>query len=123
MSKRIVGTSEAVRKTPRSEGPQRAGATGPRLTFKTVRLSRRAKKELSVKRLDENATLRLEQQIPRLAKNATALAFRRALTSGNKVLVAEAGELVEILPDGTRRAVGKLKPSVQMRKGQVIKIK
>jgi hypothetical protein len=123
MSKRIVGTAEAVRKTPRSEAPQRASAKGLRLTFKTVRLSRRAKKELSVKWLDENATLRLEKQIPRLAKNATALAFRRALTSGNKVLIAEAGELVEILPDGTRRAVGKLEPSVKMRKGQVIKIK
>jgi hypothetical protein len=123
MSKRIVGTAEAVRKTPRSEAPQRAGAKRPRLTFKTLRLSRRAKKELSVKRLDENATLRLEKQIPRLAKTATALAFKRALTSGNKVLIAEAGELVEILPDGTRRAVGTLEPSVKMRKGQVIKIK
>jgi hypothetical protein len=78
---------------------------------------------LGVKPRDENATQRLEERIPLLAKNATALAFRRALTSGNKVLIAEAGELVEVLPDGTKRAVRKLEPPAKMRKGQVIRIK
>jgi hypothetical protein len=123
MSRRITRTAEAVRETDGTYAPHRAGSKGTRLKFKAVRLSRRAKKELGEKRLDESATLRLEKQIPRLAKNATALAFRRALTSGNKVLIAEAGELVEVLADGTRRAVKKLEPSVKMRKGQVIKLK
>lgn len=123
MSKRLVRTAEAARETQGQDAHRAAGAKGTRLKFRTARLSRQTKKELSVTPRDESGTLRLEKHIPLLAKNATALAFRRALTSGNKVLIAEAGELVEVLPDGTRRAVRKLEPSVKMRKGQVIRIK
>lgn len=123
MSKRTVRTVEAIRDSRGHDAPRGAGAKGTRLKFRAARLSRQTKKELSVKPRDESSTLRLEKHIPLLAKNATALAFRRALTSGNKVLIAEAGELVEVLPDGTRRAVRKLDPSVKMRKGQVIRIK
>lgn len=123
MSRRIVKTTEAVRKSPGTEAPQRDGTRGTRLKLRAVRLSRRVKKELSAKHLNESKTLHLEQRLPRLAKNATALAYRRALTSGNKVLIAEAGELVEVLPDGTRHHVKKLEPPVKMRKGQVIKLK
>ena len=123
MSKRVARTAEAVRETRGHDAPHGAGAKGARLKFRAARLSRHTKKELGVKPRDESATLRLEKHIPLLAKNATALAFRRALTSGNKVLIAEAGELVEVLPDGTRRAVRKLEPLVKMRKGQVIRIK
>lgn len=123
MSKRIARTADAVKETPGDSALRGAGSKGTRLKYKAVRLSRRTKKELSATRLDESETLRLEQHIPRLAKNATALAFRRALTAGHKVLIAEAGELVELLPDGTRRAVKKLEPSAKMHKGQVIKLK
>lgn len=123
MSKRVVRTAEAVRETRGHDAPRGAAAKGSRLKFKAARLSRHTKKELGVTPRDESATQRLEEHIPRLAKNATALAFRRALTSGNKVLIAEAGELVEVLPDGTKRAVGKLEPPTKMRKGQVIRIK
>ena len=123
MSKRVVRTAEAVRETQGRDTPRRASTKGTRLKFGVARLSRQTKKELSVKPRDESATQRLEEHIPRLAKNATALAFRRALTSGNKVLIAEAGELVEILPDGTKRAVRKLEPPAKMRKGQVIRLK
>jgi hypothetical protein len=77
---------------------------------------------LGAKPGDECAMQQIERHIPLLAKNATALAFRRALTSGNKILIAEAGELVEVLPDRTRRAVRKLEPSVKMRKRQFIRI-
>lgn len=90
---------------------------------KTIRLSRRTKKELSMNFFNERAAQRLEESIPKLAKNATALACRRALTSGNRILIAEAGEVVEVHPNGTRRAVKKIEPSVKMRKGQIIKIK
>jgi hypothetical protein len=123
MSKRLVRTAEAAREIRGQDAHCGAGAKVTRLKFRTARLSRQTKKDLSVKPRDESATQRLEEHIPRLAKNATALAFRRALTSGNKVLIAEAGELVEVLPDGAKRAVRKLEPSVKMRKGQVIRIK
>ena len=65
----------------------------------------------------------LERRIPKLAVAATMHAHRRALASGNKVLIAEAGELREVSPDGTRRTVRKIEPSVKMQKGQVIEIK
>jgi hypothetical protein len=123
MSKRVARTAEAVRETRGDDAPRAAGTKGARLKFRAARLSRHTKKELGVKPRDESATQRLEERIPRLAKNATALAFRHALTSGNKVLIAEDGELVEVLPDGTRRAVRKLEPPAKMRKGQVIRIK
>jgi hypothetical protein len=123
MSKRAARTAEAISESRGHDAPRGAGAKGARLKFRAARLSRHTKKELGVKPRDESATQRLEERIPRLAKNATALAFRRALTSGNKVLIAEAGELVEVLPDGTRRAVRKLEPPAKMRKGQVIRIK
>jgi methylphosphotriester-DNA--protein-cysteine methyltransferase len=123
MSKRVARTAESVRETRGHDAPRAASTKGARLKFRVARLSRQTKKELGMKPRDENATQRLEKSIPLLAKNATALAYRRALTSGNKVLIAEAGELVEVLPDGTRRAVKKLAPSVKMRKGQVIRIK
>lgn len=123
MSKKVARTAQSVRDTLGHDAPHVAGAKGARLKFRVARLSRQTKKELGVKPRDESATQRLEEHIPRLAKNATALAFRRALTSGNKVLIAEAGELVEVLPNGSRRAVRKLEPPAKMRKGQVIRIK
>ena len=93
------------------------------LKLKTARLSRRIKKELNVKHLNESTTQRLEKHIPRLAKNATTRAYRQALISGSRVLIAEAGQLIEVLPNGTRRAVKRIEPPVKMRKGQIIKIK
>lgn len=122
MSKKIVEMTEDSKTRGGAEG-RRPHAKEVRLEVKAPRLSRRLKKELRVKLLDEDATRRLEKKIPLLAKNATTLAFRRALTSGSKVLIAEAGELIELLPDGTRRAVKKLDPSVKMRKGQIIKLR
>lgn len=93
------------------------------LNLKPARLSRRIKKALQVKDFDESAAQRLEAQIPKLAKNATTLAYRRALTSGRSVLIAEAGAVVEVLPNGMRRTVKQIAPGVKMSKGQIIKIK
>jgi len=66
---------------------------------------------------------RLERHIPKLAATATMHAHRRALASGNTVLIAESGELREVSPDGTRRTIRKIEPSLKMRKGQIIEIK
>lgn len=93
------------------------------LKSKPIRLSRRTKKELSMNVFNERTAQRLEASIPKLAKNATALAGRQALTSGNRILIAEAGEVIEVRPNGTRHAVKKIEPSVKMQKGQVIRIK
>lgn len=92
---------------------------------KAPRISRRVKKQLGAERLDESKTRQIEEFIPKLAKNATTLAFRQALSSGNRVLIADVkgGELLEVTPDGRRRVVKQIEPSVKMQKGQIIKIK
>lgn len=46
-----------------------------------------------------------EARIPELAKNAFNLAYNRALASGNNVLEARNGQLVEQHPDGTFRVL------------------
>lgn len=55
----------------------------------------------------------LEQQIPELAAAATKIAYWQALASGSSVLISENGEIVEVLPDGTRKSVQKTKPYIK----------
>ena len=76
-----------------------------------------------VKMNEQGITRRVERRIPRLAEAAMRKAYRRALASGSKVLIAEAGELKEVSPDGTKRVIKKIEPSVKMQKGLIIKIK
>ena len=47
----------------------------------------------------------LEQQIPILAETAMRQAYWQTLTSGNSVMIAENGFLVEVSPDGSRKVV------------------
>lgn len=63
-----------------------------------------------------------EEQIPKLAKAATKLAYRKVLASGNSVLVSKDGEIRRIFPDGSVKFVKKSVPPVKMRKGTIIKI-
>lgn len=62
----------------------------------------------------------LEQQIPELADIAFKQAYWQALASGEKVLAAEAGALVEISPDGSRKEIQKLPPHVKVKPGEKI---
>lgn len=52
--------------------------------------------------LSDKAVGYLEQQIPELAAIATQQAYWQTLASGDSVLVAENGQIVEVKPDGTR---------------------
>lgn len=90
--------------------------------FKIIRLGRGLKKELKIRENSEAATKRLEKRIPTLAKIATTRAYRKALTSGSKVLIAEAGQLKEVSPGGNVRIVKQIESPVKMRKGQIIEI-
>jgi hypothetical protein len=47
----------------------------------------------------------LEQQIPILAETATKQAYWQTLASGDKVMIAENGQLIEVSPDGSREVV------------------
>jgi len=59
-------------------------------------------------KLTEEAMTYLEGRIPELAENATNQAFLETLASGETVLVAEKGNIVEVFPDGTRKIIKKI---------------
>lgn len=77
----------------------------------------------SVRKYKITAERVLEERIPKLAEAATKNAYRRALNSGHKVVIAEKGELKEISPDGSVRVIKEIEPSVKLRKGQIFEIK
>jgi hypothetical protein len=60
----------------------------------------------------------LEAQIPELAEIAFKQAYWQALASGNKVLEAQDGSLVEVSPDGTRKILKPLPPRLTVKPGQ-----
>lgn len=62
----------------------------------------------------------LEQQIPELAEIAFKQAYWQMLAAGEKVLAVEAGVLVEISPDGSRKEIKKLPPHVKVKLGEKI---
>jgi len=55
--------------------------------------------------LTEQALDYLEQQIPALAEMALPKAYWQTLASGDSVLIADNGHIVEVKPDGTRTIV------------------
>lgn len=72
--------------------------------------------------LSEKAVNFLENHIPELADPAFKQAYWAALASGSSVLLNENGNLVEIFPDGKRKFIKHLPPSVQVTRGQRIQI-
>ncbi len=65
----------------------------------------------------------LEAHIPELAQAAVTQAYWNTLASGNSVLIAEHGALVEVFPDGMRKFIKKLQPRVWLDSEQQLKIK
>lgn len=65
----------------------------------------------------------LEDHIPEIAQAAVTQAYWMALASGCKVLQVEGDKLVEISPDGGRRTVKLLAPTISIKKGQKLKIR
>lgn len=61
-------------------------------------------------KLTEEAMIYLEEQIPGLAERATNQAFLETLASGETVLIAENGKLIEIFPDGSRKVIKQITP-------------
>lgn len=55
----------------------------------------------------------LEQQIPEMAEIAIRQAYWQTLMSGDSVLIADNGQILEVKPDGTRTLVKTIeKPKV-----------
>lgn len=72
--------------------------------------------------LNEKSIDFLEKCIPELAEGAFKEAYLNALTSGSSVLMSEDGNLVEIFPDGKRKFIKRLPPSIKVQPGQRIHI-
>lgn len=51
----------------------------------------------------------LEQQIPELAEMALRKAYWQTLASGDSVVVADNGQLIDVQPDGTRTVLKTIK--------------
>jgi hypothetical protein len=73
--------------------------------------------------LNEQELNDLEEQIPELAAKAFKEAYLAALASGSTVLMSEAGNLVEIFPDGRRKIIKPLHPSTPVIRGQKFELK
>lgn len=56
----------------------------------------------------------LEKQIPIMAEYATKQAYIETLASGDKVMIAENGSLVEIYPDGSRKIVKEIAKPIKV---------
>ncbi len=63
----------------------------------------------------------LEEQIPLLAESATRQAYWQTLASGDSVLIAKDGKIVEMMPDGTEKFVKEIaKPQIVYKKRFII---
>ncbi len=60
---------------------------------------------MTMKKLNEKTMSYLEKRIPELAEGAVKKAYCKTLASGNKVVEAVNGQLVESRPDGTRKVI------------------
>lgn len=62
----------------------------------------------------------LEEHLPELMATATKQAYWQTLASGQSVLIAEAGKLMEVFPDGTRKFIKDIaKPVTGARPGTI----
>lgn len=73
--------------------------------------------------LSEEALDYLEEHIPEMIELALKQAYWAALASGSSVLTSEGGNLVEVFPDGKRKFIKKLPPSIPVIKGQKLQIR
>ena len=65
--------------------------------------------------LTEKEITFLEEQIPQLAEYATKQAYWQTLNDGDKVMVAENGNLVEVSPDGSRKIIKEIRKPVKVK--------
>lgn len=72
--------------------------------------------------MDEKTIEFLEDHIPEMAEAAVVQAYWMALSSGCKVLQVEKNNLIEVSPDGTKRIVKSLPPTISITKGQKLKL-
>ena len=64
--------------------------------------------------LTEKEISYLEEQIPQLAKYATKQTYWQTLNDGDKVMIAENRNLVEVSPDGSRKIIKEIGKPVRV---------
>ena len=64
----------------------------------------------------------LEENMPEMMATATKQAFWETLSSGDSVLIAEAGQIVRIYPDGRKEFVKNIPQPIKIEKGTKISI-
>jgi hypothetical protein len=60
----------------------------------------------------------LEEHIPELADAAFTQAYWQALATGSSVLKVEQGEIIEVFPDGSRKAIKKIHALIPVPQGK-----
>lgn len=73
--------------------------------------------------MNEKTIQFIEDHIPEIAQAAVTQAYWMALASGCKVVEVDGDKLVEVSPDGGRRTVKSLAPTISIKKGQKLKIR
>lgn len=73
--------------------------------------------------MNEKTMQFLEDHIPEIAQAAVTQAYWMALSSGYKVLQVEGEKLVEVSPDGGKKIVKSLAPTISIKKGQKLIIR
>lgn len=73
--------------------------------------------------LPEETLRYLEEHIPELADAAARQAYWQTLASGDSVLEAANGSLVEVFSDGTRKVIRELPPQTSVTAGQRLESK
>lgn len=74
--------------------------------------------DLSDKELDA-----LERLVPGVAKEATSIAYTRALEVSSSVLCVDSGDLVRVSVDGSKTFISKTKPRRKVRVGEIITVR
>jgi hypothetical protein len=74
--------------------------------------------EKPMKTLNEKTMSFLEKRIPELAEGAVKKAYCKTLASGNRVVEAINGQLVESRPDGTRTVLKAIPRPIAVQPGQ-----
>ena len=64
--------------------------------------------------LSEKEISYLEEQIPQLAEYATKQAYWQTLASGDSVMIADDGKLIEVSPDGSRKFIKEIAKPVRV---------
>jgi hypothetical protein len=76
-----------------------------------------------VMKKQEHEITNLEESFPPVSAQAFAAARAAVLSSGQSVLQAEDGYIVEVFPDGTRKQIKKISPPISVMIGQKFTIR